>query len=616
MRWALSLLILAGQLSLANGNDLIESFFSSIAKLEFEAAGDIVRSEPDSALRSEAKELALLLFYEGQVDRVRFHTPAISKTGKLELRIIQLLYAGYNSLFYDQVKGEAFRRFYQAYSLARDASQTYLTKACLHALLSYYKLEIAQNSNAYLPYLEHYDALATSFQEKVWVVVFQLIFLSKAIDKVEPEYFRVAIELDSIENELDTNSRLLTYVYFEKALAHEIDDDPTARTYYIKTVEHAGQYPFLRYYRFFALLKLMMIEKRDRNFDLAEDYLARARREADIADTLRSSYHLNMHSAMLKHAENDNDSAFVLLQRAYFQDFALDFRRNTLEVNRLIVELDTQEKENANLRLRQNRGWLISALVGAGLLTLLSYLAYSNQRTKNRVQRKEQEVEAMRMERLLKDHELFGIDSMIAGQEMERQRLANDLHDNLGAVLATLKLHFHTLRPMIRSTDDGFVTLDKANGLLDDAYQEVRNIAHLKNAGVYAKDGLIPAIRKFSEKASVLNKLSIHVQEHGMNGRLENSLEITIFRMVQELITNVIKHAKASEIHIHLTQIDNFLNVMVEDNGIGFDRLAIQPRDHMGLYSIQKRVELMGGRATIETIVNNGTTIILDIPLK
>ena len=100
-----------------------------------------------------------------------------------------------------------------------------------------------------------------------------------------------------------------------------------------------------------------------------------------------------------------------------------------------------------------------------------------------------------------------------------------------------------------------------------------------------------------------------------MADRLENSREIAIFRMIQELITNIIKHSHATEATVHLTQHDATLNIMVEDNGVGFDRSQLTSTETMGLYTIQKRVEGMGGSVTIDTILQKGTTVILDIPL-
>jgi signal transduction histidine kinase len=222
----------------------------------------------------------------------------------------------------------------------------------------------------------------------------------------------------------------------------------------------------------------------------------------------------------------------------------------------------------------------------------------------------------MRLDKMLKDQELFGLNAMVEGQEKERQRIANDLHDNLGGLLAAAMLHFKSLKSAKeRSDQERDILLKRTDDLIEEAYQMVRTMAPAKNAGVNAQDGLLPALETFAAKVSVLDKLVINVKEHGMVERLENSLEITIFRIIQELITNVIKHARATEATIHLTQYDDKINLMIEDNGIGFDSAVIKPGGTMGLYSIQKRVENLDGTVTIDSVAGNGTAVIIDIPL-
>jgi hypothetical protein len=358
------------------------------------------------------------------------------------------------------------------------------------------------------------------------------------------------------------------------------------------------------------------LETGKKHFLIAKRYLQNAKREINLADTLRSSYYLNLYGSIFYRAQNKNDSAFILLMRAYLQEYQLDFRRNTLTVNQLNVELNTQEKENANLQLRQNRIWLIAGLVVAALLFLVSYFAYANQRAQNRVQAKEKELQALKLEKVLKDQEIFGIDSMIEGQEKERLRIAGDLHDNLGSLLATVKLHFHSLKKSKNYVEqDQEQLLQKTDDLLDEAYQKVRTMAHAGNAGVNAQEGLLPAVKNFASKVSILNRLTIEVEDHGINRRLENSLEITIFRIIQELVTNIIKHAQANEVVIHLTQYEKAINLMVEDNGIGFDISKVKPSGGIGLYSIQKKIENLGGSVTIDSIPQKGTTVIIDVPL-
>ena len=151
--------------------------------------------------------------------------------------------------------------------------------------------------------------------------------------------------------------------------------------------------------------------------------------------------------------------------------------------------------------------------------------------------------------------------------------------------------------------------------LLKDAYSQVRGIAHEKNSGVMAKDGLLPAIEKLAQTVSSSQGLKIEVQDFGLEDRLSNDLEITIFRIIQELVTNIIKHAQATEAIISLTQHDGELNIMVEDNGIGFKAGKLTDKNGMGLGSIERRVEHLEGAMAVDSSPGNGTSIIIDIPL-
>ena len=204
---------------------------------------------------------------------------------------------------------------------------------------------------------------------------------------------------------------------------------------------------------------------------------------------------------------------------------------------------------------------------------------------------------------------------MIEGQEKERQRLASDLHDSVGATLSAARLQFDH----INKNKDKLSTLDelfeKTGTLLDDAYNEVRSMAHLKNSGVIAKNGLLPAVEKLAKNASGTNKLKVEVQDFGLEDRLENSLEITIFRIIQELMSNVIKHADASEATISITQHKDSLNIIVEDNGRGFDAQKFQQKEGMGLSGIERRIEHLEGTLEVDSTPGNGTSVLIDIPL-
>lgn len=240
----------------------------------------------------------------------------------------------------------------------------------------------------------------------------------------------------------------------------------------------------------------------------------------------------------------------------------------------------------------------------------MAVLIQKSTKRKQRIAEQEKELEKQKVSTLLKEQELTAIDAMIEGQEKERQRIADDLHDDLGGLMATLKLHFNALKEKPDSE-----MFDKTSDLLDQAYSKIRSVAHTKNSGVMANKGLLKALHDMANTISATNKLHVEIVDHGLNNRLENSLELTIFRIIQELITNTIKHANATETMVHITKHDDSLNIMVEDNGNGFDTKSISKSTGMGIHSIEKRIENYGGTVTIESENNKGTTVIIDIPI-
>ena len=128
--------------------------------------------------------------------------------------------------------------------------------------------------------------------------------------------------------------------------------------------------------------------------------------------------------------------------------------------------------------------------------------------------------------------------------------------------------------------------------------------------------GLLSAIKKMAKTISETNTMEVEVVQFGLGERMENSLELSIFRIIQELVANAIKHADASKINIQLTQHEENLNIIVEDNGKGFDRSQLgQDSNGMGLTNIEKRVEHLEGNFTVDSVMGKGTSILIDIPV-
>jgi signal transduction histidine kinase len=249
------------------------------------------------------------------------------------------------------------------------------------------------------------------------------------------------------------------------------------------------------------------------------------------------------------------------------------------------------------------------------LILILGALFFKTIQRKRKIAEQEQQLEQEKVKQLVKDQEIQAIDAMISGQEKERERLAGELHDNLGSLMATLKLHFENYKSQVKNPNQEKI-LNNTDTLLDEAYQKVRGMAHARNTGVIAKYGLLPAVESFAAKVGATQKLQIEVSHNDFTDRLENTLEISIFRMIQELITNVIKHARATEIQLQLARHDDYISILIEDNGIGFNASKLPQKQGMGLASIKKRVEVKGGSFHIDSTPGHGTTVGIDIPLS
>jgi signal transduction histidine kinase len=296
------------------------------------------------------------------------------------------------------------------------------------------------------------------------------------------------------------------------------------------------------------------------------------------------------------------------------KDSINDTRQN-VAISEIKEKYDNEKLRADNLVIEANRvkNRNIAMALGGSLIlgSIIAFLVYQNKQRQQKLILQDKEVKAQKLQAQLKEEELKSINAMVEGQEKERQRIANDLHDDLGSLMANIKMHFSSFK-----SKDSDHLYQRTNDLIEEAYQKIRNIAHAKNSGVLAKQGLYKSIKQHAKSISATKEIKIKVIENDLDERLENSLELTIFRVIQELITNTIKHAQASELDIHLNQHEDVLNIIVEDNGVGFD--SSKPRNEnsgMGLSSIERRIEQLGGTVIVESQPKNGTSVIIDIPL-
>ncbi|MGB3183789.1 MAG: sensor histidine kinase [Cyclobacteriaceae bacterium] len=279
------------------------------------------------------------------------------------------------------------------------------------------------------------------------------------------------------------------------------------------------------------------------------------------------------------------------------------------------MQLDLQRREAEILKKNMTVTTLIISLLLLAVI-FFAILKYYQQRKRAQIAAKDAEINKQKVDQLLKTAENKEMSAILRGQETERKRIAQDLHDRLGSMLAMIKIHFKTVEDNLESIkEENKQQYRKANTLLDEACEEVRKISHDMSSGVLQKFGLISALNNLKDSVNGTGQLKINLLAFGMEDeRLDYRKEINIYRIIQELLSNTLKHAKAREMTIQLLRNEQNLNLLVEDDGIGFDPGRHDP-EGMGLNNVSTRVKSLKGKMEIDSGKGSGTTVSIDIPL-
>lgn len=294
--------------------------------------------------------------------------------------------------------------------------------------------------------------------------------------------------------------------------------------------------------------------------------------------------------------------------------------------------LDLREKYNtANLELEaqqqrvraleQERGKNITMFVAGGLLIIFSIWLYIiDQRRKNikAIAAKNEELNRQRIDELLQQQEIASLQGVLEGQEQERKRVAIDLHDRLGGILSMVKLHFSAVEEKLPEGNPSKKKFLTASELLDLAAGEVRNISHNLLSGVLAKFGLMPALKDLTDRINESGEIKLNLIAHNVEGALNSEQELQAYRIVQELISNILKHSDAKEANIQLIRNDEEkkVNLIVEDDGKGFDPKAPSLSGGIGLSNLKARVNKLNGSFHIDSGKGAGTSVSIDIPIE
>lgn len=205
---------------------------------------------------------------------------------------------------------------------------------------------------------------------------------------------------------------------------------------------------------------------------------------------------------------------------------------------------------------------------------------------------------------------------LIATQEAERRHIARELHDEIGQVLTVVGFHLHSLIDLCG--EEHKARLEEDISLVDRTIQQVRDLSLDLRPPTLDVLGLEPTLRAYLEDQARRTGLVVHISGH-LESRLPPEVEVTCYRLVQATLTNVVRHAQARQVWVELHQYEHELQVIIRDDGIGFDVPLVwqraMRRGSFGLMGVQERVELIGGRLTVESAKGHGTTIGARFPL-
>lgn len=609
-------------ITLANNNDkiAINSFFEKVNRLDFKSAESLLSNTNNKVYYTKLKTLLTLYKKENNLN--------FSKILKLKSsdfyssEIIDQLIQGYLELRSNN-KALSFKFFNKA--LVSSKKNKHLKLFCLISILELYVSKSIQSNDEFQKYLQILKNNATTNLKLLYYYSFKFKLLSQTETyntkktKNKDKFDQIFIKYDSIVKQLSSYSKVLYKYHLDKG-NYLIKTKPNeAEFHYKKSLELLDDdvyYKSTKKVLFFNFARLYKIKK---NYSLAFKYLNKAKLLIEENSQV-DFFALHTYKANIFKKMNVLDSALFYEKEAKYNQIKWGMQKQNTEISKIQVQLKTTEKEKENIELKakrkQDKLIIILGTIFVILGSIIAYLNLKNSKKKRLLAEQQKELEKQKNLTLLKEQEINTINAMVDGQEKERIRIAEDLHDNIGSVLATLKLHFENLKlNREKKHFDQDELYKKTENLIDETYLKVRSIAHVKNAGVIANKGLLVAIKLMAEKISDANKITIHVLDFGLDKRLENKLEITLFRIIQELITNIIKHANASEATINIALYDQNLNIIIEDNGKGFKYDKTGLKEGIGLSSIKTRITHLKGTFNIDSTLEKGTSIIIDIPI-
>lgn len=348
------------------------------------------------------------------------------------------------------------------------------------------------------------------------------------------------------------------------------------------------------------------------DFDKAKAYGTTSVTLADSVGAKFDQYEsLNLLSDIL-FAQHDIIGAENLKERMQILENELrgaDLQQKTIAIEK---KFETEKKE-AQIKLQaatiQQKTTLNYILIGSAVsLLIISLLSYRNYKHRQKLQQQ-------RITELETEKQLTATEAILKGEEQERSRLAKDLHDGLGGMLSGIKYSLSNMKENLIMTPANAQAFEHSINMLDNSISEMRRVAHNLMPESLLKFGLDDALKDFCNEISNNGILNVVYQSFGIRDKsIEQSLSVTVYRIVQELLNNIIKHADAHKAIVQISAMETQLTITIEDDGKGMDTNKINNAHGIGWKNIHSRVAYHKGTISIQDESEKGTSVFIEFP--
>ncbi len=444
-----------------------------------------------------------------------------------------------------------------------------------------------------------------------------IYFYKNNSEKAKSYYFSVLDDLPDTPNKISIEVRL-------KLGRIELFSDRTikAMEYFMPAKEQAQENHFYDLY-IEAVYQIGRVYYKLEDYDSAEMILNSAYVNAVQWNRLELQKRLIEMLKSLYATRGNYKNAYALMTQYVDVSNRITTKQNKKIVKELEVKYQTLQKEKEILSLKEERllkeselerqrtikkafliGFLAVLLPVVGLL----FMYFQKLKTQIALNKSQEEVNTQKVYGLMKDQELNLIKATMEGQDKERQRLARELHDSVGGNLASIKLQLSNSD----KTDDQEASIIKQ---VDETYNQVRDFSHNLIPKKFQKNPITSLIKEYIN--NVINgsgqQISFHPYPKNQINQISPTLTEELFKIIQELLTNCLKHAKAKNIDIYLNHHDDSIQLLFEDDGVGFE--SGKAVDGIGFKNIKTRLSTLSGNMFIDSVIQRGTVINIEVPV-